>query len=75
MTGRIGIRHINRGQVTEITESGLEGQSAIRRADRRGELGVAFEVTIDSRGCRSTFGDRPDDERLTTTGIAGHEYT
>ena len=45
------------------------------RRDRRGQGGRAGQVLVDGRRGGPSLGDRPDDQRLAATGVAGHEDT
>ena len=65
-----------RGPRARTRDSRTAGQTTSGRAVGgigAGRVGAAGQPAVDARGRGAALGDRPDDERLAATGVAGHE--
>ena len=61
--------------VVVVLSVGLDRDGVIGREHGEWQLRLPLKVAID-RGCRgATFGDGPDDERLTTASVTGYVNT
>ena len=66
---------LGRGRATRRRRArGLDREGAGVRRDRARQFCLAFKVPVDGGGRSAALGDRPDDERLPATGVAGDEH-